>query len=294
MKKFIILSAVILLFFSCDNQNSNTSSRKKKYQYVEQIRKKSGYNNKVELIEKEPRQITETSDTSAYAAAFMFFCMDYKMYQDLVGEGVNSADEPIGFKLYNSEGKDISNIEFITKADIEKELISEFMSGESIFEGMYSKSSSGMGKWYIKNYVDEFKEETDEKYIAQISFGSFSNSATTNSNLTAVLVIDTDDFRIKLEEYGSLIVKNEGSMNLSVKDKDGEVTAFEMYNDSDGYLNFKYSNNKSTDYERMIQILLKGGTAKFYCVSNRYSSKSTYNFNVHCECLQNALNELHK
>lgn len=292
MKKFILLSAVILLFFSCENQNSNTSSRKKKYQYVEQIRKKSGYNNKkVELIEKEPRQIMETSDTSAYAAAFMFFCIDYKLYQDLVGEGVNSADEPIGFKLYNSEGKDISNIEFITKADIEKELISEFMSGESIFEGMYSKSSSGLGKWYIKYYVDEFKEETDEKYISQISYGSFSNSATTNSNLTAVIVIDKDNFRIKLEEYGSQVVKNEGSMQISVKDKDGEVTAFEMYNDSDGYLNFYH---KTTDYGRMIEILLKGGTAKFYCVSNRYSSKSTYNFNIHCKCLQNALNELFK
>lgn len=292
MKKYIILSIVALLFLSCENQNHNTSYQKKKYQYVEQIRKKTG-NNRVEIIEKEPRQIDETSDTSAYAAAFMFFSIDYKLYQDLLGEGVNSADEPIGFKLYNSEGKDISSIEFTTKAETEKELVSNFISGESFFDGIYSKDGSGLGKWYIKNYVDEFKEESNEKYIAQIAHGSFSNTATTNSNLTVVLIIDKDDFRIKLEEYDSHIVKNEGVMDISVKDIDGEISSFEMINDSDGYFNF-INNNKKSDYERMMNILLKGGTAKFYGVSNRYSNKSTYNFNIHCECLQNALNELNK
>lgn len=292
MKKFIILSVIALLLLSCENQSHNASSHKKKYQYVEQVRKKTG-NNKFEIVEKEPKIITETSDTSAYAAAFMWFCFDYKTFQDLLAEGVNSAVEPTGFKLYNSDGEDISNIEFATKTETEKELISEFISGESMFDGMYSKNSTGLGAWYIKSYIDEFQEETETKYIGQIVHGNFSNSVTTRSNLTAIIIIDKDDFRLRLEEYDSYIVKDKGSYIFKVKDSEGEVSEFEMYNSSDGYYEFHYG-QKLSDRDKMISIMLKGGIVKFYGVSKYQNSSSTYNFSVHCEGLQNAIDELYK
>lgn len=41
-------------------------------------------------------------------------------------------DIPIGFKLYNSEGIDISNIVFSTKAQQEEELVAKYMSMDNV------------------------------------------------------------------------------------------------------------------------------------------------------------------
>lgn len=63
--------------------------------------------------------------------------------------------------------------------------------------------------WTIKYYVDEFQQPTDEAYVTNAKFiqGTFSNSATTNSLLKVIIIVDNTDVGIRLLEYGNNIVK---------------------------------------------------------------------------------------
>ena len=83
--------------------------------------------------------------------------------------------------------------------------------------------------WMVKYYVDEFKQPTDEAYIANSEWfeGTFSNTATTNSRLRASLLIEKDSFGIKLLEYGDNVVKGyqrDGHKYTVVALVDGEKT----------------------------------------------------------------------
>lgn len=70
--------------------------------------------------------------------------------------------------------------------------------------------------WKQYFYVDEFNRETDNSYIVATFYGTFSNSATTNSKLGVNLIADqysyNDDIQdalsIYLYEYDSHLVKN--------------------------------------------------------------------------------------
>lgn len=71
--------------------------------------------------------------------------------------------------------------------------------------------------WIINNYVDEFNKPTSKKFIANSKplVGTFSNSATTDSKLEVMLLIEENDVAFKLFEYGSMELKN--SYSNSVK-----------------------------------------------------------------------------
>lgn len=63
--------------------------------------------------------------------------------------------------------------------------------------------------WEVRYYTDEFQQPTDQAYIGNIDFlkGTFSNTATTNSELLAVVYAEKKDVSIKLLEYGDHVVK---------------------------------------------------------------------------------------
>tara|TARA_B100000900_G_scaffold393353_1_gene389744 strand:+ start:91 stop:270 length:180 start_codon:yes stop_codon:yes gene_type:complete len=46
------------------------------------------------------------------------------------------------------------------------------------------------GDWEISNYVDRFGDETSYSYIKYYTDGTFSNSATNNSDLFVRILID--------------------------------------------------------------------------------------------------------
>lgn len=63
--------------------------------------------------------------------------------------------------------------------------------------------------WKVKEYVDEFDEPTGEKYIVGGPFyGKFSNSATTDAELSAYVFYDGDRVWIQLYEYDDLLATN--------------------------------------------------------------------------------------
>ena len=63
--------------------------------------------------------------------------------------------------------------------------------------------------WKIMNFVDDFGDTTDEVYLTTETdlSGTFSNSATTNSKLTAQILVPYKKVHLFMQEYGSLPVK---------------------------------------------------------------------------------------
>ena len=78
--------------------------------------------------------------------------------------------------------------------------------GHTTQQGTCSRCGEYCGSktWAMGEYVDEFKRPTGKKYLYTTVTGEFSNSATTNSELTAKLLITSDDkVYIRLYEYGN-------------------------------------------------------------------------------------------
>lgn len=72
--------------------------------------------------------------------------------------------------------------------------------------------------WAIKYYVDEFNKPTNSRYITNVKLfsGTFSNSATTNSRLSAKIIIDGNGLYIMLWEYQNYQVKAYSATNYQI------------------------------------------------------------------------------
>ncbi|MEG1014793.1 MAG: hypothetical protein RSI33_11115 [Clostridia bacterium] len=145
------------------------------------------------------------------------------------------------------------------------------------------------GMWKIRAFEDEFDMPTDEYYIfsSKIS-GSFSNSATTDSDLSTRVFCEENEGKsyisIRLIEYGEYIVKNAYSKNrfynAIVMDCDGNKTYFNsdsgtgpiMFGDSQDLYFYDDKEN-----QQIIDILKKGGTVRF-AIIERDDSNTKYLF----------------
>lgn len=279
MKKILFLLIAVLAFVSCQM----------KYTYVERVRETSLFGGSSEK-DKDEKVIVAASDTAAYLDAFQEFCISKKVYQDMLVKGMKDIDVPLSFKLYNDQGIDISDIMFASRANKEKE-ISDMIFGMENVVGRSDNTENGLGDWEISYYVDEFQEKTEEKYIKQTVLGTFSNSATTNSDLLAHILVDKDNIRLRLQEYCSNYAKDDESIRFRIKSGDSLVTELRMWVNRDGYVEFLSSDKKMQD--SLKNILLRGGEVKFSGVIDYYG-KSTYHFTFNADKFQNALKELDK
>ncbi len=101
--------------------------------------------------------------------------------------------------------------------------------------------------WEKAYYVDEFGDETSEYYLRGSFTGTFSNSATTGSELEVYFFCDPkldsasyDAFSVRLIEYGSTVANIKDSDSVTIKIKiDGQVYEGEpwLINDRDIYIN---------------------------------------------------------
>lgn len=132
--------------------------------------------------------------------------------------------------------------------------------------------------WEKAYYVDEFNNPTNQAYIRNSSLfvGVFSNSATTNSNLYARILIDEEDLAIKLWEYGRNEVNAYSTTyyNITILDKNGtkHYTTGTMYKNSERiYLE---------DFT-LANLLKKNDTLKVYIVENSdYGYNTSYLFEI--------------
>ncbi len=148
------------------------------------------------------------------------------------------------------------------------------------------------GIWKKEYYVDEFGERTNQGYIYTSLLGTFSNSATTDSRLGVLIIVEKSRFAITLDEYANNhITKDTGFLHFKVKNKDGKVMSFETLNDQ-GY-NRVYGDKIAQDnpdtVKELIEFLNAGGEMIFIAEN----SNSKYRFKLtDTSFLQKALDNL--
>lgn len=95
------------------------------------------------------------------------------------------------------------------------------------------KAEEEASLWETYYYVDDFNQPTEDGYICNSTYflGTFSNSATTDSNLLVNVVVDEVDIAFFLYEYGNNLVKNNSSSyddlyNITMRTADGTDLSF--------------------------------------------------------------------
>lgn len=153
--------------------------------------------------------------------------------------------------------------------------------GHTTSSGVCSRCGEVFTLWEVGEFVDEFKQPTGDKYVSiDVYDGAFSNSATTNSKLYAVVQVTKDDIAIMLWEYGSNLVKgiyDSNEYSITVLDQAGKkhyLTGTLYEGSTRIYINSKYE-------AEMMNILNEDGEISFYLKDSKYSV-STYLFSVNC------------
>lgn len=143
--------------------------------------------------------------------------------------------------------------------------------------------------WEKRFYVDDFDEPTDEWYITTECMGVFSNSATTDSKLTCVVLYDAVNVAFVLYEYNRYQVKNYYSYSveytITTRSNKGEHT-FTGYAYSDG----DRVTVKESDVEKIKDVLMNDGEIKIYICETK-NPISNYLFEVESGNLKDLLNE---
>lgn len=153
MKKILLLITAIALLTSCENE--------KKYRYIETVREHSivgGPSTK----EKDEKIISAQTDSAAYIEAYKEFCISQKVYSELRKKGMGEyLGIPIGFKLYNEKGEDISNIHFASRLEQEEKIAERIMT-RSYVQGNSNSSVSKVDSAKIKELLPYFNVKKDE------------------------------------------------------------------------------------------------------------------------------------
>lgn len=150
--------------------------------------------------------------------------------------------------------------------------------GHSTTTGICTRCGYNSGKWELGYYVDEFRNPTDFAFVKTYSYGRFSNSATTDSDLTAIVQVDTEDVMIVLIEYSQNYVKcsyEYDEYDIVMLDPNGKKHYLKgtMYEGSFRiYVDDEY---KST----VLDALKTPGTVSFYIVRSELLT-STYSFSI--------------
>ena len=163
--------------------------------------------------------------------------------------------------------------------------------GHTTDSGICSRCGENFSSWDIGEYKDEFGLPTGEKHMTAVDlYGTFSNSATTNSKLYAALQIDMSDIGIMLWEYGSNLVKSTfdyESYTITILDSNGTKHSFTgtIYK---GSTRVYFS---SSDREKVLNLLRTNDTLKIYLKSSKYSI-STYLFEIDTKGFSYAYNQI--
>jgi hypothetical protein len=136
----------------------------------------------------------------------------------------------------------------------------------------HNKKNTGI--WQIRYFVDKFGDPTEEPYITTTIEGTFSNSATRNSELTAVIFVsEKDEFAFELYEYiwGSLVTPSKyNQYALEVKEESG--SQYKVLVNTDWRYRFHIKDIS------IIDTLRKGGTTRFYF--EKTGSANSYRFDI--------------
>ena len=152
--------------------------------------------------------------------------------------------------------------------------------GHTTTTGTCTRCGVSFSKWEKRYYTDEFNNPTSNAFIAPIDYlsGTFSNSATTNSRLSAYIRVNSDDCEIMLWEYGSSLVK-------AYSTTDYDITILLPNGTKKYFTGTMYKNGIAIcidDYNSIISLLKStNGTLKIYIKEDSdYGVNSTYLFEL--------------
>lgn len=144
------------------------------------------------------------------------------------------------------------------------------------------------GLWEKRQFSNSFNEKTDESFLLLTTKGVFSNSATTGSDMTALLFVTKNSITLRLVEYNTSLVKDDESYTFRVKDSEEVVHYFRLYNDYDGDMTFSSYSGEGEDGFR--ELLEKGGVVICMIEENsRYGTPSKYYFQLHLDGYNEAI-----
>ena len=151
--------------------------------------------------------------------------------------------------------------------------------GHTTTTGECARCHTNFSSWDSGVYKDEFGNPTSKKYISTTCYdGVFSNSATTNSTLYAVVQIDNSDIAIMLWEYGSHLVKGTfDSENYAITILDENGT--KHYFTGTIYKSGTRIYFKEADKSKIITLLSQNDEVSIYLESTKYSI-SKYLFTI--------------
>lgn len=161
MKKVILLVSATIILSACNMQV------KQNYKYVERVREQSVLGGS-SIKEKEEKTISASSDSAAYLEAYKEYCISLKIYNDMRKEGMGQyLDIPIGFKLYNSDGEDITDIYFNSKLTEEEAIESSILAMDNVVKRSNNSNpakveESKIDSVKIKELLPFFKVKKDE------------------------------------------------------------------------------------------------------------------------------------
>ena len=164
------------------------------------------------------------------------------------------------------------------------------------YQGQINDKIEGTGIWMIKYFVDDFGDPTDKGYIASQYWkdvkGTFSNSATSNSNLNVDFIIKgKDNIAVKLYEYArNTPVQAYTSADYSINVKDSNGIKHSMtgrINEGGDRVYFDPDSN----INKMHNILMNEGEVSVVITKSEYGL-STYRFKFNADGYKNAFYNL--
>lgn len=152
--------------------------------------------------------------------------------------------------------------------------------GHTTYLGTCKRCGETFSDWHFDDFVDEFQQPTGRKFIATYSYGTFSNSATSNSTLRACIQVTNSSVSIILWEYSDNIIRGAYSDDIyyiTILDEAGERHEFrEELNHDEIRI---YFDDEEGDEEKILNLLKKSQTLKFY-LENKTYNLSTYRFDI--------------
>lgn len=142
-------------------------------------------------------------------------------------------------------------------------------------ESQYDNGIDGLTYWTIGEYVDNFGDITGHNYVTYDCYGKFSNSVADNDSLKVNIVVDLEDVKFKLYEYGTQLLKNRGILFVAAKLDNGEIVNFALNNEALGDSRII----KSTASAELVRnLFLTDGIIKFHIVNDKIHPTREYNF----------------
>ncbi len=128
-------------------------------------------------------------------------------------------------------------------------------------------------QWVENYYVDDFGDKTDQKYESFVAKGTFSNSATQNSEAQYTFVKDEKSVLINVYEYGRSLASSTDATFETVKIKQPSgnvVTINKVFFTKSGKLYFS-----EKEYTQLLESIKDSGSyTMVFDRSSKYSSSS--------------------